>query len=362
MTIAPDAALDPETAARAARLHYVSDTKPGIVREPGNEGFIFRGLDGKAITDARTLERIRKLAVPPAWRDVWICRDPNGHLQASGRDARGRKQYRYHARWREVRDEAKYAKMLIFGQALPRIRTRVEADLSLPGLPRDKVLAAIVRLLERTLMRVGNEEYAKTNNSFGLTTLRNRHVRVRGSAVTFDFRAKHGIDWHVELQDRRLSKILRRLQDLSGQELFQYLDDEDARHSVSSDDVNAYLREITGEDITAKDFRTWAATNLAAIALGEFEPSETPSKARRNVRRAVEAVAKMLGNTPSICRKCYIHPAIFDGYLDGSLAEGVKARADAALEAGVASLTAQEQAITAYLNRRLAMGNGGSAA
>lgn len=346
-------ALDPAEAAKAARLHYVSDTKPGIRRVAGEDGFRYLQPEGTAVTDERTLDRIRKLAIPPAYKDVWICRDPLGHLQASGRDARGRKQYRYHARWREVRDEAKYAKMLVFGRALPRIRARVEQDLAKAGLPREKVLAAIVRLLERTLMRVGNEEYAKSNKSFGLTTLRNRHVKVRGTGVTFDFRAKHGIDWHVELQDRRLSRIIKRLQDLPGQELFQYMDDAKQRHAITSDDVNAYLREASGEEITAKDFRTWAATNLAAVALSALEAFDTAAKAKKNVRRAVEGVAKMLGNTPSICRKCYIHPAVFDGYLDGSLLEGIKARADAVLDHGTAGLTAEEVAITAFLDRRL---------
>ncbi len=353
---APEIALDAEAAAKAAHLHYISDTRPGITRHAGADGFIYRQPDGAEITDERTLDRIRKLAIPPAYKDVWICRDPNGHLQASGRDARGRKQYRYHARWREVRDEAKYARMLIFGRSLPQIRARVEHDLRQHGLSREKVLAAIVRLLERTLMRIGNEEYAKSNKSFGLTTLRNRHLKVRGAGVTFDFRAKHGIEWHVELQDRRLSKILKNLQDLPGQELFQYVDDEKQRHSINSDDVNDYLRDITGEEITAKDFRTWAATNLAAVALRELESFDTAAKAKKNVRRAVESVAKMLGNTPSICRKCYIHPAVFDGYLDGSLLEGIKARADAVLNHETAGLTAEEVAIAAFLDRKLSQG------
>ena len=345
--------LDPEAAAKAAHLHYVHDTKPGITRVAEEGGFAFFMPDGKRIEDERTIQRIRKLAIPPAYTDVWICRDPNGHLQAVGRDARGRKQYRYHPRWREIRDEAKYGKMLVFGRKLPDIRARVEADLAKPGLPREKVLAALVRLLERTLARIGNEEYARTNNSFGLTTLRGRHAKVNGSVVTLDFRAKHGIQRHIELKDRKLANIVKKLQDIPGQELFQYVDEEGHSHSVGSDDVNAYLHEITGEEITAKDFRTWAATNLAALALRELEAFDNEAKAKKNVLRAVEAVSGMLGNTPSICRKCYIHPAIFDGYLDGSLLEGLKARADAVLDHKETGLSAEEIAVTAFLDKRL---------
>jgi DNA topoisomerase-1 len=317
------------------------------------DGFAYLLPDGTRVQDERVLARIRKLAIPPAYTDVWICRDPNGHLQAVGRDARGRKQYRYHPRWRETRDEAKYGKMLLFGRKLPEIRRRVEADLRRTGLPREKVLAAIVRLLERTLARIGNDEYARLNKSFGLTTLRRRHASVRGTAITFDFRGKHGIERHIELKDRRLANLIRKLQDIPGQELFQYLDDDGTRHTVGSEDVNDYLREITGEEITAKDFRTWAATNLAALALAGFEAVDTESRRKKNLLRAVEAVAGLLGNTPSICRKCYIHPAIFDGYLDGSLLEGLKARADAVLDHDAAGLTAEELAVTAFLDRRL---------
>jgi DNA topoisomerase-1 len=346
------AVLEPEAAARAANLNYTNDTKPGISRQPGPDGFVFLNPDGSVITNDQVLSRIRKLAIPPAYKDVWICRDPNGHLQAVGRDAKGRKQYRYHARWRAVRDESKYGKMLIFGRQLPVIRAQVERDIARPGLPREKVIAALIRLLERTLMRVGNEEYARTNKSFGLTTLRRRHLKLHGNALIFDFRAKHGIAWHVELKDRRLANIVRRLQDISGQDLFKYVDDDGTVHTVGSDDVNDYLREITGEEITAKDFRTWAATNLAALALRGLE-ADTDAKAKKNMLRAVESVAKMLGNTPSICRKCYIHPAIFEGYLDGTLLEGIKAHADSILDKSTPGLTAEELAVMAYLDRRL---------
>ena len=348
-----DKLLDPKEAAKAAHLHYVSDSKPGIRREVTEDGWDFYQPDGTRITDEKTIARIKKLAIPPAYIDVWICRDPNGHLQAVGRDVRGRKQYRYHPRWREIRDEAKYGKMLVFGRKLPDIRRQVEHDLSKPGLPREKVLAALVRLLERTLARIGNEEYARTNNSFGLTTLRERHANVHGATVELDFRAKHGIQRHIELKDRKLANIVKKLQDIPGQELFHYVDEDGASHTVGSDDVNAYLQEITGEEITAKDFRTWAATNLAALALREFESFDSAAKAKKNVLRAVEAVSSLLGNTPSICRKCYIHPAIFDGYLDGSLLDGLKARADAVLDHKEGGLTAEEIAVTAFLDKRL---------
>jgi DNA topoisomerase-1 len=348
-----DEPLTPEAAAHAAHLHYTNDSAPGYIRIPGKDGFIYQDVHGKEVTDERIIDRIRKLAIPPAYTDVWICKNPNGHIQAIGRDARGRKQYRYHPRWRLVRDEAKFGKMLVFGAKLPVIRAQVERDIARKGLPREKILAVLVRLLERTLMRIGNEEYARNNKSFGLTTLRQRHAKVKGGVLTFDFRAKHGIVWHTEVKDRRLANIVQRLQDIRGQDLFKYVDDDGNEHGVGSDDVNAYLRDITGEDITAKDFRTWAATNLAALALQQFEAFDSEAKAKKNVLRAIEAVAKMLGNTPSICRKCYIHPAIFDGYLDGSLLEGVKSRAGAVLDADAPGLTDEERAITRYLGLRL---------
>ena len=352
-TAEPSPVLDPVAAARAAKLRYVTDRKPGLSRVRGDGGFTYYDTDGSVITDEVTLTRIRKLAIPPAYADVWICRDPRGHLQAVGRDARGRKQYRYHPRWRVVRDEAKYGKMLVFGRVLPMIRAQVKQDLSLPGLPKRKVLAALVALLEKTMMRVGNEEYAKTNKSFGLTTLRNRHAKVKGSKLTFDFRGKHGVSHHIDLQDRQLARVVERCRDLPGQDLFQYLDETGETHAIGSDDVNDYLREISGEEITAKDFRTWAATNLAAAALRELATFDSQAAAKKNVVQAVEDVAKKLGNTPAICRKCYIHPAIFDGYLDGSLLEGLKARADDVLNSHADGLTAEEVAITAFLSRRL---------
>jgi DNA topoisomerase-1 len=303
-------------AAKAARLRYVNDRQPGITRERKAEGFIYRDTTGKVIKAAAELARIKQLAVPPAWTDVWICPHENGHLQATGRDARRRKQYRYHPRWRRARDETKYEHMLDFGRGLPAIRRRVEADLGLPGLPRAKVLAAVVRLMEDTLARVGNPEYAAQNNTFGLTTLRNRHVRIVRGRIELDFRAKHGIR-HVSLvSDRKLARVVKNCRDLPGSELFQYIDEAGERHSIDSADVNDYLREISGRDVTAKDFRTWAATNLAVLALAAQEQEPPTRKAQVE---AIKQVAKRLGNTPAICRKCYIHPAVLEGYLSGSL-------------------------------------------
>jgi DNA topoisomerase-1 len=359
LPLAGTAPEDLKAAARAAKLRYVSDRAPGIRRVRTRTGFAYRHPDGSKVSDEETLARIRKLAIPPAYEDVWICPQPNGHLQAVGRDARGRKQYRYHPRWREVRDEAKYGKMLVFGRVLPKIRTRVDQDLSLRGMPRTKVLAAVVRLLETTLMRVGNEEYAKANHSYGLTTLRNRHVKVdAGSRIRFDFRGKHGLEHHIDLRSKRLAGIVKRCQELPGQELFQYLDEDGTPRAITSDDVNDYLQEISGEEITAKDFRTWAATNLAALAFRELEAFDTQARAKKNVVHAVEAVSKMLGNTPAICRKCYIHPAIFDGYLDGSLLETLRKRADAKLADHAGGLKAEEAAVLAFLHRQLS-GEGG---
>ncbi len=303
-------------AARAARLRYVNDRQPGIARRGTAGRFVYRGPDGKVIKDGAVLARIKALAVPPAWTDVWICPLDNGHLQATGRDARRRKQYRYHARWRHIRDETKYEHMLEFGRALPAIRRRVDADLSLPGLPREKVLAAVVRLMEDTLARVGNPEYAAQNNTFGLTTLRNRHVRIAGGRIELDFRAKHGIRHTSIVSDRKLARVVKNCRDLPGSELFQYIDDAGERHCIDSEDVNDYLREISGCDITAKDFRTWAATHLAVLALAD-QAEERPT--RKAQVEAIRQVARKLGNTPAICRKCYIHPAVLEGYLDGSL-------------------------------------------
>ena len=318
-----EAALDPEVAAKQAQLRYVDDSAPGITRRKARNGFDYHLPDGALVRDIDTLKRIRSLAIPPAWTDVWICPDPNGHLQATGRDARGRKQYRYHPRWRQVRDEAKYSKLLIFTRVLPQLRARVEEDLKRPGLQRERVLAAIVRLMELTFFRVGNSEYVKMNKSFGLTTLRDRHVAIEGSRIHISFRGKSGKHHETDINDRRLARIVKDCRDLPGYELFQYLDDEGERHTVGSAEVNEYLREVTGEEITAKDFRTWAGTQLAAEALREFEAFDSEAERKRAVVRAVEKVAKHLGNTPTICRRCYIHPAVLEGYLDGSMLQAL---------------------------------------
>lgn len=271
--------------------------------------------------DAETLARIKALAVPPAYHDVWICPYENGHIQATGYDDRGRKQYRYHPRWHEVRDENKYARMLAFGEALSKIRARALQDLQKRGMPREKVLGALVQLLEKTSIRVGNEEYARENKSYGLTTMRSRHAEVKGTALRFKFRGKSGQTHDIELRDRRLARIVAKLQELPGQELFQYLDENDEPHSISSDDVNHYLKEISGQEFTAKDFRTWTGTLLASLALQEIGVSETKTQAKHNIVQAIEAVAKELGNTPDVCRKGYVHPAVLEAYLEGTLAQ-----------------------------------------
>jgi len=311
-------------AAEDAGLRYVSDDQPGFSRQRKGEEFEYFDAKGKPIRDEQRLLRIKRLAIPPAWRDVWICPSPNGHIQATGRDDRRRKQYRYHERWREIRDENKYDRLISFGKALPKIRRRVKKDLALSGLPREKVLATIVQLLERSLIRVGNEEYARENKSFGLTTMQDRHVDVKGSKLRFRFRGKSGRQHEVDVTDRRVAKIVLKLQDLPGQDLFQYVDDEGDPHNITSQDVNEYLHEITGEDFTAKDFRTWAGTVLAAIALSAAGEFETKKQAKANIKNAIEAVAKILGNTSAICRQCYIHPIVLETYLNGNSLDGLK--------------------------------------
>jgi DNA topoisomerase I len=308
---------DPRSAARTAGLRYVTDARPGISRRRAGRGFVYTWPDGSKVDDPEHLARIRSLAVPPAWTEVWICPVSSGHLQATGRDARGRKQYRYHRRWREVRDETKYERMIAFGEALPRVRARVESDLARPGLPREKVLATVVRLLETTLIRVGNDEYARENRSFGLTTLKDRHVAVDGSEIRFRFTGKGGRQHDVDVRDGRLARIIKQCQDVPGQELFQYQDEDGEPRDVDSADVNDYIREAAGGEFTAKDFRTWAGTIAAATALQEVEPFGSEAEAKRNVIHAVERVAERLGNTPAVCRKCYVHPAILEAYMEG---------------------------------------------
>ncbi len=345
---------DPVKSAKAAGLRYVSDTRPGIRREKVGDEFRYIGVDGKPIKDFETLNRIKSLGIPPAYTDVWICPLPNGHLQATGRDARGRKQYRYHPRWREVRDETKYGRMLAFGEALPRIREHIEQDMRRQGLPREKVLATVVRLLETTLIRVGNTEYARTNKSFGLTTMRDRHVEISDAKVRFHFRGKSGKEHTIDLKDRRLARIVKRCRDLPGYELFQYLDENNHRQTIDSADVNDYLREITGQDFTAKDFRTWAGTVLAALALQEFEAFDSETQAKKNVVQAIKSVSERLGNTPTICRKCYVHPAVIDAYLEGTMLETLKQRTEQEMKENLHNLPPEEAAVMAFLQQRLA--------
>jgi DNA topoisomerase-1 len=313
--------------ARAAGLRYTSDTRPGIRRTRHRGNFRYFGSEGRRITSAEELGRIRSLVIPPAWEDVWICPDPRGHLQATGRDARGRKQYRYHPKWREIRDETKYDRMIGFAQALPLIRERTDRDLKKPGVPREKVLGTVVQLLEKTLIRVGNDEYAKQNRSFGLTTLRDGHVDVRGGRLRFTFRGKSGIEHEIDLDDRRLAKIVRACRDIPGYDLFQFYDEQGKRQVVGSADVNAYLKELTGEEYTSKDFRTWAGTVHAAQLLRDCTEYKSAAEAKRHIVRAVESVAKRLGNTKAVSRKCYIHPAVLDSYTDGPMIKMRAARA-----------------------------------
>lgn len=313
---------DPVESAEAVGLRYVVDNIPGIQRKrSGKKGFIYIDVKGKQINDQAEISRIESLAIPPAYKNVWICPYQNGHLQATGRDAKGRKQYRYHPLWRSIRDQTKFTRMIAFSQALPDIRRRLEQDLSRSGLPKQKVLAAILKLMELTRIRVGNEEYAKTNNSYGLTTLQDDHVNISGSKIQFSFRGKSGVDHEIEVSDRRLARLVKRCQDIPGQELFQYIDDEKQPQNITSTDVNDYLKEITGQDFTAKDFRTWGGTVLAASHLVEVGRFTSQTAAKKNITQALKVVAAHLGNRPATCRKYYVHPAVLEAYLDETLHE-----------------------------------------
>lgn len=340
-----------EEAADLADLRYVSDDEPGITRETRGKRTVYRDADGRVVRDAATLARIRALVIPPAWTDVWICLRADGHVQATGRDQRRRKQYRYHPRWQQVRDAAKYGRLLAFGRALPALRRRVTRDLQAPPLSRARVLATVVRLLETTLIRVGNEEYARSNRSFGLTTLRDQHVTVRQDRLRFRFRAKSGVWQEIELQDARLARTVRKCQDLPGQVLFQYLDAEGTRQRVTSEDVNAYLRDTTGSDFTAKDFRTWAGTVLAATALHELDEVDSASARKKNIAKAIETVAKQLGNTKAVCRRCYVHPAVLEHYLDGATLDVLRSRTTSMLVNGARHMSREETAVLALLHR-----------
>ena len=340
---ARDTAAEMPKVAEAAGLTYVDDRDPGITRTTTRAGFAYNDEDGKAVRGAAALERIRKLAIPPAWTDVWICPDPDGHIQATGRDQKGRKQYRYHDQWRSVRDASKYERLVAFGRVLPRLRRRVEADLALRGLPREKVLAAVVRLLEMTLIRVGNDEYARQNKSFGLTTMQKRHVKLGAASAVFEFRGKSGKVHCTGFQDRRLARIVRACQDLPGQRLFKYVDEEGQPQAVTSGDVNAYLREAAGDDFSAKDFRTWAGTLSAARALTLQPPPDSAAAGKQSITLCVKAVAGLLGNTPAVCRSAYIHPAVIEAYETGDLGERFGR-----------SPTAGEPALLRFLEARIA--------
>jgi DNA topoisomerase-1 len=343
---------EPKQAAVSAGLRYVTDRSAGIRRKRSGTGFSYVDADGKTIRDAHVLKRIRSLAIPPAWTDVWICANPSGHLQATGRDARGRKQYRYHPRWREVRDEAKYDRLPAFAAALPMIRRRVARDLGESPLSFNKVVAAVVSLLEKTLIRVGNEEYARSNRSFGLTTLESAHAKINGSTLRFRFRGKSGKFHDIALSDARLARIVRRCQELPGRHLFQYTDDDGTVHDVGSADVNDYLRDTTGQDFTAKDFRTWSGTVLAAQALYAMSTASSITAAKQNVVSAIDQVAEALGNTRAVCRKCYVHPVVLDRYVDGALLDlPARAMARGPRPTGT-GLSAAEKAVVALLQRK----------
>ena len=339
----------PAAAAGAAGLHYVDDSQPGIRRRRHGRGFSYIGPDGRPVLQPERLRRVRSLAVPPAWSEVWICPDPLGHLQATGRDARGRKQYRYHPRWREVRDAVKYDRMLAFAQSLPTIRKRTDQDLEQPGLPREKVLATVVRLLEETRIRIGNDEYRKENGSYGLTTLRNRQVNVIGAEVRFTFLGKSGKNHSIELHDRRMARIIKRFLEIPGQELFKCVDDDGEVKAINSADVNEYLRQITREDFTAKDFRTWAGTILAARFLRETAGATNARRAKKELVRAIARVADELGNTPAVAKKGYIHPAVIAAYLSGGL-KPISEKADA----DPYQLSAEERSLLALLGKAAA--------
>jgi DNA topoisomerase-1 len=343
---------DPRDAADAAGLRYVSDEAPGIRRRRQGRGFAYLRPGGEILSDPRVLAHIRSLAIPPAWTDVWICPYADGHIQATGRDARGRKQYRYHALFREARESTKYDHLIAFARALPAIRSKVREHMGLRGLPREKVLATAVHLLETTLIRIGNGDYARQNNSYGLTTLKGRHVVIDGSEIRFRFTGKGGKQWLLKVRDRRVAKVMRACQELPGQELLQYLDETGKPQALSSGDVNAYLKEITGRDVTAKDFRTWAGTLLAALALDELGRSDSATQAKRNLRAAMERVAARLGNTATICRKCYVHPVVLTSYLEDGLDLRIKSRPESSA-APAGGLAPEEAAVLALLEERL---------
>ena len=351
----PDSDKASEVAAVIAEegLRYVNDTSPGYRRKRVGKSFSYFDKDNKRITNADVLRRIKSIGIPPAYEAVWICPSPNGHVQATGLDARGRKQYRYHPKWREIRDQDKYEHIMEFAAALPDLRRHVSADFKRDRLPREKVLATIVSLLEKTLIRVGNNEYAAANKSYGLTTMRRKHVEIKGSTLRFEFTGKSGKQWKLQVQDKRIVAIVKRCADIPGHELFKYLDDEGQAHTIDSGDVNAYIKEITQRDFTAKDFRTWAGTVFAALALAEFKKYDSQAEAKRNVVAAIDKVAKQLGNTRAICRKCYVHPEILDAYMSGDLVKMADAKIADAFKRQYSKLSANEIMVLSFLHKRL---------
>lgn len=340
--------------AKTAGLRYITDAKPGFSRKKSGKNFVFYDASGKVIKDKDEVQRIKSLAIPPAYKNVWISPFANGHIQATGIDAKGRKQYRYHANWRNVRDAAKFSHILEFGEKLPEIRRVAAKHMAQNGLTRDKVLATVVTLLEKTLIRVGNDEYAKSNESYGLTTLKDKHVEIKGQAMHFKFKGKSGKEWNLKLSDRRIANVLKKCEEIEGQELLKYVDDDGNVRDVTSSDVNAYLREITGEDFTAKDYRTWSGTVLAAMALQEYSNYDTTAQAKKNVIAAIDNVSKKLGNTPTICRKCYVHPEVLSSYLDGSFVEQISSKIDETLKKKYDTLTVEEILVLVFLKKRLA--------
>lgn len=341
-------------AAHSAGLVYVTDATPGIRRRRAGRGFVYLDPQGRVIRKPAVLERIRQLVIPPAWSEVWVCPDPRGHIQVTARDGRGRKQYRYHPEYRKVRDETKFERLFAFSEILPGLRRRVERDLARDGLPREKVLATVVRLLEKTLIRIGNDEYARQNRSYGLTTLRQRHVEVEGNILHFEFRGKSGVRHAVAVNDRRLARIVQHCQTLPGEELFQYVDVRGRRRNVDSGDINDYLRAITGHEVTAKDFRTWAGTMLAATALRDAGAVASLRQAKRNIVRAIDQVAQRLGNTRAVCRNYYVHPIVFDAYLRGETVPPPDGEPVPSRKSGhPPALRRDEQLVLAFLRARL---------
>ena len=346
--------IDAKISAEHAGLRYTNLDTPGITRRKVGKGFSFRSPDGQRVTSPEGIQRIRSLAIPPAWTDVWISPDPRGHIQAIGKDERGRRQYRYHSKFREVRESAKFEHLIAFAESLPSLRARVKSDMAKPGLGHSKVLATVVHLLETTMIRVGNAAYARDNKSYGLTTLLNRHVSIDGAELRFNFTGKSGKTWCLNFRDRRVARIVKNCQEIPGQHLFQYVDDAGEHQPITSADVNTYLKEVSGSDVTAKDFRTWTGTLLAAMTLAEFEKADGAAAAKKNVTTAIKHVAARLGNTPTICRKCYVHPDIVAAYLDGELLIEIQKDIDQQLSGNLEHLRPEEGAVLAFLRTRIA--------